>query len=330
MPKTHGEQGIYQVVDRLLALRDLLRTEPQTREQIAKQLPEDYSSDEGGWRKLRRDLHYLELWGYQVVRNKAAKSYFLSRPAIESDWTDEELEALAAVRESFKAGLPYSSTIQAILGRIEQGLDSKRRKLFARKPPLTIRLATVEKMPPGHAAQKKLEEAIRQCQRISFKYRPLGSHEATIHPDDEPMTIEFRDEHYYLVAYCYEARRLLEYRVDQIVPGSVRILPKRAEGNWKRQVVNFKYRLSPLLATRGVTPRFEMLTCDIQADGSTIVTAQGYGDFWIIREILRYGEQAEILGPPALREQIKRKVEQMMAVYSRDETVPDEDEQKRT
>ncbi len=324
MPHFEREPGAYQVVDRLLALRELLRQSPQTREQIVERLPAYYSDDDSGARKLRRDLQYLERWGYQVVRDRAARTYGVSMKAIECEWADEELEALAAVRECFKGGAPYADTIQAILGRIEAGLDSHGRKLLARKPPLKICLTTVEKPSPAQAVQYKLQRALQQRQRVSFRYRPLGK-EMTLHPDDEPIELEFRDEHYYLVAYCYQARDILEYRLDRIVSGSVQILPRRAEGNWKRHMVEFQYRLSPLLASGGVTPRFEVVSYEPQSDGSMIVIARGYSNFWIIREMLRYGEQAELLGPPELRAQIKHKVEQMMALYSQDNVVPDEE-----
>ncbi len=144
MPQSRIEHGTYQVIDRLLALRDLLRTEPHTREQISVRLPTYYSDDESSARKLRRDLLYLERWGYQVIRNRSAKTYALSMSAIESDWTDEELEALAALRDCFKAGLPYADTIQAILERIEQGLSGWACKQFMRRPPLIIQLTTVQ------------------------------------------------------------------------------------------------------------------------------------------------------------------------------------------
>lgn len=320
-----AKESAYQVINRLAALRDLLRESPQTRAQIAERLPEYYTDDASGARKLRRDLHCLESWGYHVTRNRAAKTYALSRRSIEADWSAEELEALAALRASFKRGLPYAETLQNIFQRIEQGLTDEQRQQFARKPTLRIRLTPVEKPSPVQAVQHKLERALRLGQRISFRYRPLGKEES-IHPDDEPIEIEYHDDHYYLVAYCYQARSILEYRLDRIAPGSIQILPARAEGNWKRHLVDFKYRLFPRLASGGATPRFpEIVAFEPQKDGSLIITARGYSEFWIIREILRYGEQAEILGPPALRAQFKRTVEAMAELYSRAEVAAAED-----
>jgi len=314
-----GSQSTYKVVDRLLALRDLLHQEPCTLAQISDCLPEHYTDDESGARKLRRDLQYLERWSYQVVRDKTAKTYVLTSARIEYDWADDDLTALAALRECFQGGAPYADTLQTILERVQDGLDSRQQRVFARQPKLKIELAVAEERTPA-AVRRKLEKALDEHQRISFKYRPGDRPQVTEHPDDEPLTLGFEDGHYYLLAYCYKMGKVLKYRLDQIVEGSIEILPQHAVGGWKRETIDFQYRLLPKLARRGVSLRFqEIMAYDPQKDGSMIVTARNYGEFDIIREILRYGEQAEIVSPPALRAKMKRVVEQMCALYGRDE-----------
>jgi proteasome accessory factor B len=304
----------------LLALRDLLHQEPRTLAQISDCLPEHYTDDESGARKLRRDLQYLERWGYQVVRNKTAKTYALNSDRIECDWAEDELTALAALRECFKGGAPYADTFQTILERVECGLNSRQRKIFARQPKLKIVLVVAEERTPAAAVRRKLEKALDEHQRISFRYRPGDRSQVTEHPDDEPLTMGFEDGHYYLLAYCYKMGKVFKYRLDQIIEGSIEILPQHAVGGWKRETIDFQYRLLPKLARRGVSLRFqEIMAYDPQKDGSMIVTARDYGEFDIIREILRYGEHAEIVSPPALRAKMKRVVEQMCALYGRDE-----------
>ena len=308
----------YQVVDRLLELRELLRAEPHTWQQIRTRLPERYTDDANGERKLRRDLQYLTRWGYRKVYDPAAKTYALAAPQIESDWTDSEVSALAALRESFIGDAPYAETIQSLLKKIEAGLSESRRKQYARKPALIIKFVAAETPSPAAATRQRLEDAIHEHRRISFRYRPSDRPQIISHPDDEPQTIEFRDGHYYLVAYCHKMSCIYDFRLDMIVPDSVEILPKRAEGRWERKMVHFQYRLAPKLAARGISPRFPKIDAwEPQADGSMIVTAQAYSDFQAIQEILRYGEQAEILSPDTLCAKMRRVVEQMMELYSR-------------
>ena len=317
MMESNRGASAYQVVDRLLELRDLLRAEPHAWEQIRSHLPDRYPADANGKRKLRRDLQYLARWGYRKVYDPAAKTYALAAPQIEYDWTDEELSALAALRESFTGGAPYAETIQTLLKKIEKGLSEARRKHYARKPALTIKFAAAETQSPAAATRQKLEDAIREHRRVSFCYQPSDRPQIIAHPDDEPLELEFREGHYYLWAYCYKMNKVYPFRVDMIVADSAQMLPKRAEGRWRRQTVHFQYWLSPKLAARGPSPRFPEMDWEPQADGSMIVTAQAYSDFQAIQEILRYGEQAEIIGPDTLRAKMRRVVEQMAELYSR-------------
>ena len=77
------------------------------------------------------------------------------------------------------------------------------------------------------------------------------------------------------------------------------------------------YRLSQRIACTGVSERFLNQQIDHQEDGSVIVQAEGYSEFRIIQDMLRYGEQAEILGPPHLREKMTQVVQAMSVLYER-------------
>lgn len=319
MSKPGSDASAYQVVDRLLALRDVLRANPQTCAQIVLDLPEHYTDNESGKRKLRRDLQYLKRWGYHVVRNTAAKTYALTLPGIEHDWAQEELIALAALRESFVKGTPYADILQSILEKIAEGLNERDRKMYARKSALTIKFETVAEQSLAAVPQRQIEEAIRRHQRIRFHYKPSDRPQVILHPDDEPIELFFDDGHYYMRTYCYKMGRMFKFRLDMIVPGSIEILPKRAEGRWKPQMFPFQYWLSPKIAERGISPRFPEMDIDTDKSdrGGVIVTAQAYSEFEAIQGILRYGEQAEILGPDSLRAKMRRVVEQMAGLYSR-------------
>ncbi|CAG0940484.1 hypothetical protein ANRL1_00168 [Anaerolineae bacterium] len=319
MNKPRSDASAYQVVDRLLALRDLLRAKSQTWAQIVSRLPDYYTDDESGKRKLRRDLQYLVRWGYYVERDGTTKTYALTLPGIEHDWTQEELVALAALRDSFVKGTPYADIIQSILGKIAKGLNEEDCKTYARKSALTIRFETDAEQSLAATTRRQIEEAIRCHQRIRFQNKPADRPKIITHPDDEPIELLFDDGHYYMRTYCYKMERIYKFRLDMIVPGSVEVLPKRAEGRWKPQMFPFQYWLSPKIAERGISPRFPDM--DIEMDksdrGGVIITAQAYNEFEAIQGILRYGEQAEILGPDTLRAKMRRVVEQMTVLYGR-------------
>jgi predicted DNA-binding transcriptional regulator YafY len=319
MKKPSSDASAYQVVDRLLALRGLLRARPHTWTQIVSRLPDDYKDDDSGKRKLRRDLQYLARWGYDVERDSATKTYALTITEIEHDWTEKEVLALATLRESFASGTPCAETIQGLLGKIEQGLNEDNRSLYKRKPALTIRFTAAEDTAPTTGVRQKLESAIQRHQRIRFRYKPSDRPRIIDHPDDEPIELFFDEGHYYMWTYCYKMSRMYKFRVSMIVPDSIEILPKRAEGRWRPQMVHFKYWLSPKIAERSVSPRFPDMDIDLEKSdkGGVIVTASASSEFQAIQEILRYGEQAEILSPDSLRAKMRRVVEQMALLYSR-------------
>jgi predicted DNA-binding transcriptional regulator YafY len=54
---------------------------------------------------------------------------------------------------------------------------------------------------------------------------------------------------------------------------------------------------------------------NLQDDGSAIVQAEDYSEFRIIQKMLRYGEQAEIIDPPHLREKMNQVVQAMSVRY---------------
>jgi len=319
LKKPRNDASAYQVVDRLLALRDVLRGEPQTWTRIVSHLPDHYADDESGKRKLRRDLQYLKRWGYQVERDAVAKTCALALPGIEHDWTQEELVALAALRESFVKGTPYADIVQSILGKIAEGLNEEDGKTYARKSALTIKFETDAEQSLATTTQRQIEDAIRRHQRIRFQNKPSDRPRIITHPDDEPIELFFDDGHYYMRTYCYKMGRIFKFRLDMIVPNSIEILPKRAEGRWKPQMFPFQYWLSPKIAERGISPRFPDMDfeTDKSARGGVIITAQAYNEFEAIQGVLRYGEQAEILGPDTLRAKMWRVVEQMAGLYSR-------------
>jgi len=66
----------------------------------------------------------------------------------------------------------------------------------------------------------------------------------------------------------------------------------------------------------GVSERFMNQQIHPQDDDSVIVHAEGYSEFRIIQEMLRYGEQAEIIDPPHLREKMTQVAQAMSLLYA--------------
>ena len=105
----------------------------------------------------------------------------------------------------------------------------------------------------------------------------------------------------------------MEFRIDRLK--EIELMPGKSSRRRRRATTQFTYRLSWRIASTGVSERFLNQQIDYQKDGSAIVHAEGYSEFRIIQNMLRYGEQAEIIDPPYLREKMRQVVKVMSGLY---------------
>ena len=68
--------------------------------------------------------------------------------------------------------------------------------------------------------------------------------------------------------------------------------------------VRYGPRIARWIAEREGTP--------IEADGSTVVEHEAITEDWAVRHVLRYGPDAEILEPAALRAAVARRLADML------------------
>jgi predicted DNA-binding transcriptional regulator YafY len=84
----------------------------------------------------------------------------------------------------------------------------------------------------------------------------------------------------------------------------------------RRQIVSFAYRLAAVLAQGEISQRFEaQRVVERLTNGDVIVEAEGRSDFFIVRTLLKYAENAELLHPAWLREKMAEEVRKLAALY---------------
>jgi hypothetical protein len=108
------------------------------------------------------------------------------------------------------------------------------------------------------------------------------------------------------------------YRLDRIVPGTLKRLPQRlAPGRPPRQVYRLRYRLAPDLARRhDFAVWFADTKVSFEAGGGAIVEGETT-DLWLARQILlRYREHCRVLEPPELVAMMRAGVERMALMYT--------------
>lgn len=302
----------YNLIERLHVLLLALRKGLVTSENIraSSQL---YQHSTDPQKKLQRDIRALRYWGFVIECPHPGCYELLSEP-LQFDITKEEARLFGALRAVFPAGHPHHPVIESFLIRLRPLLASQMASFLDEPLPMQMSLATAIDYEPHRETLHKIQNALHQQVRIGFDYEAVDQLRAynVVHP----IELYFKNGHFYLNAYVEEINRALEFRIDRILLGTLRIFAALSQPRLPRPIT-FCYRLSPHIAKRGVSERFDNQQVEYQADGSAIVWAEGTSGFRIMQELLRYGEHAELLEPPWLREQMADTAKKMAGLYER-------------
>lgn len=151
----------------------------------------------------------------------------------------------------------------------------------------------------------------RRCLEISY----AGSNGAvTTRTVEVHRVVEFEGRGY-LVAWCRRARGQRHFRTDRVL--AARLLdeaiadrpqlgvssPAELLGPSSEQRDRVRVRFSPTIA-RWVVERHP--GAQQGADGSVVVTYEVSDISWLVRTVLQYGDEAEVIGPEAYREAVRR------------------------
>jgi proteasome accessory factor C len=276
---------------------------------------------------LRHDLRAIRQdWGCQI-RYQPQLGYVLQDLGVLAvlDLPDEAMQGLTVLLAAYpdSSEQPTHQQVRQLLACLQMALPPERRdEVLARRPELRI---------VGPEARYRLHtptlQTIRRAlgrQYLRFDYAPayrpgVEQHRAA------PLELLLRDSHTYLLAYCAEPPRpmeecyggYVEFRVDQIVAGTLRVLPTRLppclppRPSW--QIV---YELAPVIARHGhVAHWFPATEIAYRDDGSALVTATVYS-LWQARQILlRYLENVRVLSPPELIALMRETIQKLSMLY---------------
>lgn len=308
----------YEVIERLIRLRDLLAEAPHDSASIFHQLADFYPNNPNGQRKLRRDLHNLQALGYQIEPLPHYPRRWTLR-ASPQRLSDDDVTALTYVRAAFSPAHPLAAAVHRLLHTLTRHLTTAQQHIWQR--PSAVRLA-FEPVTDYHAYAdllQWLENAILQCRQIGFFYRSRSSTDPTWHPRLDPYEIEFADRQFYLVAFSYRFNAVLTFRINRIVqdqthPSPV-LLNDVQQLRRERKPIVFTYRLPRSFADGGVSERFTIHA--VQTDEQYVtIQASDTSEFRIVKVLLGYGAHALLLdGPPTLLERMRQTVARMAAQY---------------
>ena len=309
--------------ERLLFLLDLIRSKPGL--QITQLSKECRISG----RSVYRDIAILSKAGVPIGFDNGYRllsSAFL--PPLNLNLKEYLVLKLGLSSSVLSKSEIFQRTSQQILTKVDFGLNPQLKNQLAHKSePFKIDVKETSEINKQILWFKPLELAILNNKRIRLTYETLQNGETV--REIEPYGLIFKKHAWYLVAFDrfredYRIFRLSRIKKLSLLDGNFGrdksfSLEKYFEGSWEiyqGKTIDFKIRFwgkaARVIETgkRHPTEKIEKLK-----DGSVIYSAQAKGEDEILRWILTFGEEAEILQPKSLKDKMQSTLEKMQQVY---------------
>jgi len=313
--------------------------------------PKVKASSQRAGRMLGRDLQFLKKMGYQIEESRAdnVTRYSLVKgtgPGGTFLLNQSELDALVLLHALFADPTkytqidathplpaqpprnPFAEEILLLIERLAATLHAEQKKYFdrwARKPYVYFNMDTVTDYLPHRITIDVIVKAVSRRQQIRFEYASL-LRQKILHEHIDPYYIVHQDGHLYLIGYSHKANSFLEFRIDRIEAESVKMEPDMIDGERRRRPVEFSYWIDGSIAKSGLSQRWLTHTVEreeayIDEDGKQrrriLVRAKAYNEWRIIQQLHKYGDKAELVGPPELRERMRKEVARMYGYYQK-------------
>jgi len=177
---------------------------------------------------------------------------------------------------------------------------------------------------PSDGRLTAVAEAIAERRRVRFDYRTARGEGSERHVD--PYGLVFRGGHWYLVGMDQGRSEVRAFRVSRVAsdltdegeggspPQGFRASDHVQPGPWPPGEPNDRARvaLSPEIAWLAAQSLIGMETLATREDGWVEVALPAGEPAWIASWVLSYGPDAEVLEPPALRDEVLRRLETMI------------------
>jgi len=283
--------------------------------------PEPESPGLAGWCLQQKQLNRLA-----ITYERSTMTFGLAQSFFTIDIDEDEARAFVALQEGFTPGTPYADAVRRLLNRWQWLFTEKSHQLVQRKRqrrarPVLLPLSPVVDYSQHEATILQLDKALEEGVYTSFAYTPLTQSwdaEPIWHERIEPYELEYRDGHWYFTAYVQESNIFLDYRVDRIRPGTVRLANDRyTPGLRKGPGVKIEYWVSPMLARHASlsTRLREQKVTLLDNDQGAIVEGYARSTWWARRLLLSYGEQVKARSPQELVEMMGKTAKAIYGLY---------------
>lgn len=288
-------------------------------------------------RTVFRDIHTLNVAGLMIWFDEVRDSYLLPSPwrlPIEPLSAAEAVSLLVVCQELGRAegGMPFHAAAESAARKIAQGLPASLQE-FAQETVqgLAIRLDPVNPLIGSAIHYETLLEAWIQRRQVRITYES-ASERTTISTLLSPYRMLFSRRSWYVIGRSTRDRAIRTYNIGRLldvqlldgvykIPKSFR-LDRHLGDAWHLirepdQRFEVVIRFRPLVARNVAEVRWHR-TQQVQwlPDGSLEFRVSVEGLTEISWWILGYGDTAEVVSPPELRERLRTRIAAMHQLYS--------------
>ena len=301
---------------RLVELIKLLSGKELSAPEIVQRLSEHYREGESGTRRVRKDIEQLTILGFEFQPLRQPYRYKLIHNPLAAALNDEQIDALAMLRAGFDQKHPLGEVVSQLIALLTLGLDDVQHARFEQPPMLRMSLSTAVNYEAARPLFPSIRRAIQEDKQICFAYYSLDQRDRPFTHTVDPYEIEYYQQHLYLVGYSHRMQQIADFRLDQIDRASFRPLDTPREQERDLYPYQFRYRLSAKLARRGISERFHQQQVVQQfEDGSVEIAARARSQFYALRGILKYAQNARATSPPELVAEMRITLDEMRALY---------------
>ena len=291
---------------------------------------------------LKRDLEYLrDQLGAPIEYDRDANGYRFAAGAAAWRGEKHELPGLwFSERELYSllmahqllSGLDADGTLsrhlQPLLDRIHEllgpGGETDGKALMKR-----VKIISALRRPVPPEGFERMGEALMRRRRLHLRYLTRARGEVGEREVSPQRLVHYKNT-WYLDAWCHQRERLLRFALDAVQ--DTRVLDTRAKdvamrqveaemdtgygifagGTMQQAVLRFSPQAAPWISREEWHPAQQGR---FLADGSWELTLPYVDETELVMDLLRQGEQVQVLAPDSLAQAVRRRLAAALAVY---------------
>lgn len=252
-------------------------------------------------------INTLKVFGFRFIKEK--DKYVLLNLPSQFDFNEKDLRSMYLIEE-FSEFLP-EERLKAELDKFLQELE----KRFSDNTRLLSHSITKPNFSNLEIDYSKYSEKIKEyeqyCidgQRLKITYRNQNRVETSIMV--EPNEIKYRGNEVYLSVYNSISAQIQDINFNSIF--KIEQLPLKS--NPKSMLSSVTFQLKDRLAKNYKLHEGEKLL-QIKNDDSIIILNQKEDRILLLKRLMRYGENCEVISPKTLREDMKQMIKETLSNY---------------